>query len=154
MAFREKMLWASLVATLWIWGWYFIDFVRDLRAGHFSEEDALASFIQAVVLLVVVQIVAAIVLASTSGRDAERPADDRERAFALSAYRPAYIVLSACVVTVMIAQPIVRRVVEAWTPMPFADLAPVVMGNALLASLVLAQLVHDGWQIVRFRMGG
>lgn len=154
MAFREKITWSSLLTTLVIWGWYFTGFVTALRAGHFDQGAAVGSFIQAVVLIVIVQIVTSIVIAITSGREASAPADDREKAIALSAYRPAYFTLSACVVTLMVAGPILLRIANEWSPTPPADLAPVLLGNALLASLVLAELVHGGWQVIRYRMGG
>lgn len=154
MAFREKILWSSLLTTLAIWGRYFTGFVGALRAGRFDQGAAVGSFIQAVFLIVVVQIVAAIVIAIASGREASAPADDREKAFALAAYRPAYFVLSGCVVTLMIAGPVLLRIADAWSPVPPAGMAPVLLGNALLLSLVLAELVHGGWQLFRYRMGG
>jgi hypothetical protein len=154
MAFREKILWSSLAITLGIWGWYFAGFVGALKAGRFDQGAATGAFIQAVVLLVAIQVVAAIVIAIATGRDAGAPADAREKAFALEAYRPAYIVLSACVVTLMGAGSVLLRIANEWHPAPPPGMAPVLLANALLASLVLAQLVHSGWQIARFRMGG
>src|SRR4051812_31546189 len=106
MAFREKMLWASLAATLGIWGWYFIRFTQSVQAGNFDQGAATGDFIQTVGLIVIVHIVAAIVLALITGRDAGRPLDDRERAFALSAYRASYFTLSSSVVVLMLGGPI------------------------------------------------
>lgn len=154
MAFREKIIWSSLLTTLAIWGWYFTAFVTGLRAGRFDQGTAVGSFIQAVMLIVIVQVAAAILLAIISGREASAPADDREKGIALSAYRPAYFTLSACVVTLMVVGPVLLRIANEWTPAPPADLAPVLLGNALLAALVLAELVHGGWQVFRYRMGG
>ena len=154
MAFREKILWSSLLITLAIWGWYFLGFVNALRAGHFDQGAATGSFVGTVVLLVIVQIIAAIVLAVFTGKSAGDPADDREKAFALAAYKPAYLTLSAAVATLMITGPVLMRIALEWTPAPPNDLAPIVLGNALLAAIVLAELVHSGAQIVRFRMGG
>jgi hypothetical protein len=154
MAFREKMLWTSLAATLAIWGWYFSGFVTALRAGRFEQGAATGAFVQAVILIVVVHVVAAVVLAILSGRDAQAPADDRERAFALSAYRPAYLTLSALVVTLMLAGPVLLRIASEWTPAPPPGMAPVLLGNALLLSLVLAEAVHSGAQLIRYRVGG
>ena len=154
MAFREKIIWSTLVITLAIWGWYFAGFVTALQAGQFDQGAATGRFIVTVVLELIVQAGAAIVIAVSSGKAATRPPDDREKAFSLSAYRPAYIVLSACVVTLMLAGPILLRIANEWQPTPPAGLAPVLLGNALLASLVLAQVTHSGWQVLRYRMGG
>lgn len=154
MAFREKMLWASMIATLGIWGLYFLRFVQEIRAGHFDQSAATGDFIQTVGLIVAVHVIAAIVLAVISGKEANAPADDREKAFALAAYRPAYFTLSAAVVTLMITAPVLLRIASEWRPAPPPDLAPVLLGNALLAALVLAEIVHDAWQLARYRMGG
>lgn len=154
MAFREKIIWSTLLITLAIWGWYFAGFVTALKAGHFDQGAATGNFITTVILMVAVQAVTAILIAVTSGKGATLPADARERAFALEAYRPAYFVLSACVVTLMGAGPVLLRIANEWQPAPPPGMAPVLLANALLASLVLAQLAHSGWQIVRYRMGG
>lgn len=154
MAFREKMLWASLVATLGIWGWYFVRFAGMLKSGHFDQGAATGDFIMTVVLIVVVHIVAAIALAVISGKDASAPADDREKAFALAAYRPAYYALSSAVVMLMLAGPILLRIAGEMHPAPPAGLGPVLLGNGLLAALVFAELIHSGAQLLRFRIGG
>lgn len=154
MAFREKILWASGTLTLGIWGWYFSTFVAALKAGQFDQGAAVGSFVGTVILLVVVQIVASVVIAIFTGRAAVEPADDREKAFALAAYRPAYFTLAAMVVMLMLAGPILLRIALEWSPAPPNDLAPIVLGNALLLSLVLAELVHSGAQLIRFRLGG
>lgn len=154
MAFREKILWSSAVLTLLVWGWYFAGFVRALRAGQFDQGAAVGSFIMTVALLVALHIAASIAIAIQSGKDAARPADDRERAFARAAYQPAYYTLSAGVVTLMMAGPVLLRIAIEWTPAPPHGLAPVLLGNALLLVLVLSELVHTGAQLIRYRMGG
>src|ERR1044072_4835655 len=118
MASREKITWSSLLTALAIWGWYFTGFVTALRPGRFDQGAMVGSFLQAVVLIVIVQIATSIVVAITSPREASAPADDREKAIALSAYRPAYFVLSACVVTLMVLGPILLRIANEWTPTP------------------------------------
>ncbi len=154
MAFREKILWSSVVITLALWGWYFAHFIAAMRVGRFDQGAEVGNFLQIVFLLIVVQAVTAAAIAIASGRDASRPADDREKAIALSAYRPAYFVLSAAMVTLMGAGPVLLRIANEVSPAPPAGMLPVLLGNACLLSLVLAGLVHSGWQIVRYRMGG
>jgi hypothetical protein len=154
LAFREKLLWASFVATLVIWGQYFIGFVAAIRRGEFDIETGIGEFVAAVVLLVIVQVIAAGVLALVSGREADAPADDRERHFALAAYRPAYFVLSAVVIAVMLGGPALLRILSAVSPVFTPDMAPALTSNVLLAGFVLAELVHDGAQLIRYRRGG
>lgn len=154
MAFREKMLWASLLLTLGIWGWYFVRFAAAFRAGIFDQGAETGHFATSVILIVIVQIVAAIVVAIFTGRDADAPADDRERSFALAAYRPAYLILVMGVVMLMLSGPVLLRIANEWQPAPPPGLAPILLGNGLLFVLVLAEAVHGAAQIVRFRMGG
>jgi hypothetical protein len=154
MAFREKMLWASLASMLAIWGWYFLGFAGAFRAGRFDQAAQTGNFVLAIFLIVIVQIVMATVLALRSGRDASAPADDRERAIALLGYRSAYITLTLIVVMLMIAGPILLRIAYDWSPPPPPSMAPVLMGNALLAALVVAEIANAVTQLVRFRREG
>jgi hypothetical protein len=154
MAFREKILWGSLAMTLGIWGWYFMRFVGALRRGNFDQGAATGDFAQTVVLIVVVQIVAAILIAIFTGRDPSSLADDREKEFALAAYRPAYVTLSMGVVMLMLSGPVLLRIANEWTPAPPPGLAPMLLGNGLLFVLVLGEVVHSIAQLIRFRLGG
>jgi len=153
MSFREKMLWASLVATLGIWGWYFARFVGAFNARIFDQGAATGAFIQTVMLVVIVHIVAAIILAVITGREAGAPADDREKSFALAAYRPAYLTMCMGVVMLMLSGPVLLRIANEWQPAPPAGLAPILLGNGLLFVLVLGEVVHSIAQLIRFRMG-
>lgn len=154
MAFREKILWGSLAVTLGIWGWYFTRFVGALKAGNFDQGAATGDFAMSVVLIVVVQIVAAILIAIFTGRDADSLADDREKQFALAAYRPAYLTLCMGVVMLMLSGPVLLRIANDWQPTPPPGLAPILLGNGLLFVLVLGEVVHTIAQLIRFRLGG
>jgi Kef-type K+ transport system membrane component KefB len=153
VAFREKMLWISLATTLAIWGWYFMGFVGAFRAGRFDQAAETDNFVAAVFLIVVVHIVMAVVLAIVSGREAQAPADDREKAIAMLGYRSAYTVLTLIVVMLMITGPILLRIAYQWAPPPPPGMAPVLMGNALLAALVIAEIANAVTQLIRFRKG-
>jgi hypothetical protein len=154
MAFREKILWSSVIATLAVWGWYFAGFVSALRAGHVDQGAAVGAFIVAVIVLVAVQVVAAVVLALASPKEAGARADARERAFALAAYRPAYFVMSTMIALLMIAGPVLLRIANEIEPGPPHGLMPVLLGNATLLTLVLGNLVHSIAQIISYRRGG
>lgn len=153
MAFREKTLWASLVTTLAIWGWYFWGFAGAVQANRYDQAAETGNFVLAIILIVIVQIVMAGALALSSGREADAPADDREKAIALHGYRSAYFALMLIVVALMITGPILLRIAYDWTPAPPPSMAPVLMGNALLAALVIAEVANAVTQLVRFRKG-
>lgn len=154
MAFREKALWVSAALTLLIWARYFWDLVRAWNTGSLDLASAIGNFVATVILLVVVLVVAEVAIAIASGRAANLPADDREKAYALAAYRPAYLTLIAGVVVVMLASPVVLRLAEAERIALPAEAAPILFGNALLLIAVLAELVHAGAQLIRYRFGG
>ncbi|WP_157073672.1 hypothetical protein [Sphingomonas soli] len=153
MAFREKMLWTSLASTLAIWGWYFAGFADAVRASRYDLAAETGNFVTAIILIVVVQIIMAAALALTSGREANAPADDREKTIALLGYRSAYIALMLIVVMLMITTPILLHIAYEWTPAPPPSMAPVFMGNALLAALVTAEVANAVTQIIHFRRG-
>ncbi|QIG81228.1 hypothetical protein [Stakelama tenebrarum] len=151
MTFREKVLWVSVIAVLLIWGSYFLDLVTNLSAGRIEVAASFGGFLRSVVLIVVVEIVASVVLAIASPREANMPADIREREYALSAYRPAYFVLSVIVAATMLGTPALVHVApHLLTGDPAMSIA-IVIGNLMLAGLVLSSLTSDIWQIVRYR---
>lgn len=154
MTFREKMLWGSLAVTLGIWGWYFMRFAGMWKSGNFDQGAATGDFATSVTLIVVVQIVVAIIVAIVTGRATDSLADDREKSFALAAYRPAYLTMCMGVVMLMLSGPVLLRIANEWQPAPPPGLTPILLGNALLFVLVLSEVVHAIAQLIRFRMGG
>jgi hypothetical protein len=153
MAFREKMLWASAATTVVIWGWYFLGFVSALEAPVFNVGAEVGKFLFAVVALVVVQVVAAIALAISSPAEAQAPADDRDREFALVAYRAAFVTLSVLIATLTVVAPLTMATAPAWLGGRPMALVPIVISNALLLSLVIAELVRSATQLVLYRRG-
>lgn len=153
MAFRERMMWGSVMATVVIWGWYFRGFVRAIEGPSFNVGTELGNFILAVIALTVVQIVVAIILSIMSPKEADAPADDRDREFALLAYRPAFITLSALVATLTVVAPLTIATAPAWLAGKPDTLVPIVISNVLLLALVLAELVRAGTLLFLYRRG-
>jgi len=153
MAFREKMLWASAATTVVIWGWYFLGFMGALEAPSFNVGAEIGKFLFAVVALVLVQVVAAIALAISAPADAQAPADDRDRDFALLAYRAAFVTLSVLIATLTVVAPMTIATAPAWLGGKPDSLVPIVISNALLLSLVIAELVRSATQLFLYRRG-
>lgn len=153
MAFREKMLWASAATTVVIWGWYFLGFVTALEAPVFNAGAEVGKFLFAVVALTVVQIVTAIALAISSPAEAQAPADDRDREFALVAYRAAFVTLSLLIATLTVVAPLTIATAPAWLGGRTTGLVPIVISNALLLSLVIAELVRSATVLFLYRRG-
>jgi len=152
MAFRERVLWASLAATLGVWGWYFWKVVRAMSIGLLIPGHLFVHFITAVVMIAIIMSVVAILLAVMAPKAAGTPADDREREIERAAYRPGYVVLSLCVWATVI-------VVPWWlnAPRPLglspAVAAGILFSNALLFAIVAGEVARTLAQIIRFRRG-
>lgn len=153
MAFREKMVWGSTATTIVIWGWYFLGFVSALEAPVFNVSVEVGKFVSAVVALTVVQIVVAIGLAISSPAEAQAPEDDRDREFALVAYRAAFVTLSVLIATLTVVAPLTMATAPAWLGGKPMSLVPIVISNALLLSLVIAELVRSATILFLYRKG-
>ncbi len=154
MNFREKMLWVSIIAETVIWGSYLFDVGSLMARGTVDADQAYGGFIKSVILLVMVEVAAAIILALWTPSDANAPEDARDRDFAATAAVPAYNLLSILVIGVMVATPfIVTSAQRRLTGDPETIIA-VVIGNALLLALVAAHVVNAGAQLWRYRREG
>lgn len=139
MTFREKIDWLTMAVIGLAFGWYAFVYPWGLRGT-----PALAA--QGGLLLVVTigmtaaLTAAAIALAIHRPRDANAPADERDRDITRRATARAYYVLvvgAACCF-----------VLGYWT----GDVAMVL--NGVLASIVLAELIRLASQVATYRMGG
>lgn len=151
MAYREKVQWASLATGLIVWGVYFARFAASLASGRPVPGDVLGGFIGAVILLVILQVAAIIAIAIHRPSEAELPADPREREIEGRAGVAGYVVLCLAVCTVMLATPLLTVAGPAALGQPGGAAAAMLVGNALLAALVLASIVHSIWQLVLYR---
>ncbi len=151
MTFREKVLWVSVIAVLAVWGPYFLGLAATLSEGRIDVAASFGGFLRSVVLIVMIEVAATVALAIASPREANMAADIREREFAISAYRPAYFVLSVVVAVTMLGTPALVHVAPALLVGDPAMSIAIVIGNAMLLGLVLSTLTSDIWQIVRYR---
>ncbi|MBI1210369.1 MAG: hypothetical protein GC190_02815 [Alphaproteobacteria bacterium] len=142
MSFRETSAWISLTSILAVFGFYFTVVGRALSAGPVSADTFLGEYVGAVILLVVLQIVLQIIAAvgtRIGGGDVETARDEREKLIELKANRFGYfIVLSGAV---LVAGAIGYGLPGYWT------------ANALVAAVVLGELVRFGAQLVYYRIG-
>ena len=151
MAYREKVQWVSLATGLIVWGIYFARFAASLAAGQPAPGDMLGGFVGAVILLVILQVAAIIAIAIHRPSEAELPADPREREIERRAGTAGYAVLSLAICAVMLATPLLTVAGPAALGQPGGMTAAMLVGNALLAALVIAAIVQSVWQIVLYR---
>ena len=138
MPFREKTAWVSLLATGGVWGVYFWRLWPDLQ-DRSLQAGSVGLFIGGVVVLTVIQIVVAIALALSSGKAADAPMDERERLIDLRGARAGFYALNAACVCAS----------ALW----LLGASPLVMANAVLAAMVVGEIIRSGFVIVGYRRG-
>ena len=151
MPFREKTAWISVATTLLIWGYYCLRAIPALASGSADSGEFVGLFVGCTILSVIVQIVLIIIVSVAAPGDANTPADERERMFALKSERIAYFFLAAIVATVALASPVVIGASPDLFPRDPLGSAVLIMGNGILLGLIVAELVRAGAIIVHYR---
>lgn len=139
MAFREKISWLSLVAMIIAYSVYFALAAQLARQGVTSTPAFIAVLGAVLGAQALVVIVASIALAVHAGREANGPADERDRSIARRGASIGYYVL-------MVGMILVGCV------MPFKDRGWAIINAALLA-LVVAEVVRYGVIVTSYRRG-
>ena len=139
MSFREKTAWAMGTVLLLAGLWYFQRVIGLSESlGHVAP-PSIRFVIGYVVLVVIASIIVNVVIASAAGKEAEAPADERERAIIHKAGHWSGILLA------------VGAVAGLWHFGWLND------GNLLFhivfGSLMLSQIAEYGIQIFLFRRG-
>lgn len=137
MSFREKSAWISLFVTLVVWGGYLLHVF--VWPGDGAGRLAMPLLIGAIVVTVVFQTVLHIAIAAHAPRDAQSPADERDRLIALKAAQAAGFALAAGVFLVAGSIHVGAR--------------PGEMANGILAALALAELIRCAAVIAAYRRG-
>lgn len=138
MTFREKIDWLTLGAIALAFGWYAVAFPWGLRGTPALAAQGGMLLVVAIAMTLALTI-AAIALAIHRPRDANAPADERDRDITRKAATRAYYV--------MIVGATCCFAVGYWV----GDLAAVL--NALLGTVVLAELVRLASQVASYRLG-
>lgn len=139
MAFREKIAWLCLTAMVLAYGAYFT-LAAQLAAQGVDRTPAFIALLGVVLgAQALVVIVASIAMALQSRREAQAPADERDRAIARRGAASAYYVL-------LIGMILVGCV------MPFRDRGWVII-NAALFMLALAEIVRYAIIVASYRRG-
>ena len=139
MSFREKSAWISLLAYLGIYGFYFARVGSALMRGDADGTPYFAIFAQSVVLFVVVIIIGTVIVAVTAPKDANAPADEREKLILLRANSASGQVLG---VGVILTIGVILFGVKDFQVI-----------NLLFLSLVVSEIYKNVNQIVLYRRG-
>lgn len=140
MPFKEKIAWISVVTTAIVWGGYFTFAFRTMMTGGVPHPSIyMAAFTAALILQALLAAAAAIVVAILAPKDANAPADERDREVAHRSYAIAYPVLISLIVCVTVTV--------------YFGATPWDLVNGMMAAIVIAEIVHYGAQIVGYRRG-
>lgn len=148
LSMREKSALISLLAVLFVYGGYF----ADLLSGNADQtlSGMLYASIGVIVALVIIQVVFNAVLGAFAGKDANAPADERDRLIGGRAAVLGHHVLSAGVVIVLCRMVIGGAMSES---AGVEEVTLFEVANLLLFALVLSELVFYGAQLYFYRRG-
>jgi hypothetical protein len=135
MSFREKSAWISLASLLIVFGVYFWNVARIIARKTALSDFPL--FFSLLVALIVAEVVLHLLIAMQSPGDARTPKDERERLIELKATRIAFFVL---LVGALVSIATMHLKVGVW-----------VMAHCVLLSVVVAEVVKFGTQIILYR---
>ena len=133
MSFREKMAWTTLGSMLFVYGVYFWSVIGSGGGFRFG------GLIGTIVVLVALQVIAAIAVAIATPKQANAPRDERDQLIELRAVRVAYAGLAGGVALACF--------LAAFSP------SIVINMNVLLFILVAAEILRCSWQIIQYRRG-
>lgn len=136
MSFREKSAWIALLAYGGVFGAYFAVLCQAWDPDY-GQPLSIGLLVAAMFAFVIIVTVLTIIAALLNPKAANAPADEREKLIDLKAERAASYTLSAGVLLSMTGL--------------LLGFNGFLIANVLLASLVAAELVKAGWQIVSFR---
>jgi uncharacterized membrane protein len=139
MAFKEKIAWVSLATMIVAYGVYFAMLASAARTGPPPVVHMLVLFAGVTVAQVIVIAIVTAVLAVLAHRDANAPADERDRAIGRRAANIAYYVLMVGMILVGVV-------------MPFSEPGWKII-NAALGALVIAEAMRYGLVILSYRRG-
>jgi hypothetical protein len=139
MPFREKIAWVSLAGIALAFIPYFA--LTESYAGPARLYPAYsgALFIGISVLVAILVTIASIGVALTNIRDAQAPTDERDRTVARRASSIAYAVLLPALFLAMATA--------------FFGWSTAAVVNAVLAAVVVAELVRNALEIIGYRRG-
>jgi hypothetical protein len=149
MSQHEKMAWWSLASGVLIWLFLLMRFTEDGRIVDLPAADALATYVQMIVLWIVAAVVPA-VLAAKHPRRTDK--DERDRAIdALGDRWEGYVVVIA--VNVLVVHVLARGLYSDRTPsVPLPDFtSTTTLIFALLSTLFLADAVKQAIVLWQYR---
>jgi hypothetical protein len=140
MSFREKKAWITLCTLLVVFSVYTIVMTRAYHVAEPNFGYLLHLLLLAIVAFGVIEVILLLVARLYSPDDANTPKDEREQLIEYKANRLAYQILLALIAVVTFFM--IHLNGDTWG-----------FGNLYLGTLMLAEVVRFGTQIVLYRKG-
>lgn len=139
MSFKEKSILSSLILTVVVFGYYFVQAFNTIDSSLLEITNRVGFFIGAVVFMVLLEIVLHIVLAITNKNESNKPNDERDSLIELKATRISYYILVVGIFTVGISI--------------LFSFDTLLLANIMLLFFVIAEIVGFSMQLYYYRRG-
>jgi hypothetical protein len=136
-------LFASLVVTLLIFGWYLYGAFSNL-----SLNPEPPGFIEIIILIILVVVLESIIHSFVALKNKSQLEDERDKLIEKISYRYSYWFLSACIWFLM-----VQILLDARFDNHLMLTTPYGMFHFLLLFFVLSEVIHFGTQLYYYRKG-
>ena len=137
MPFREKSAWISLLSLMLVSGFFFAHVPRTLTPSF--DPRLAAGVFYCILALIIIEVIAHVVVAARSPKDAHTPKDERERLIDLKSIRAAhyvYVIGSLAGIATM-----------------HLGANKMAMGFLVLLAFVIAEIVKNTARIIHHRRG-
>lgn len=143
MSHRKTHLWISLIVGVVVWGGYFTHFIQTMRTGFTGP--LILWFLGALLIIVVAEVVATSLIAWLFRRRARALDDGPTLDAALKASHVALMILIG--LALLTAAGLALASALGWDPEINTRNTPVIAANALLAMVVIAELVRAAFTL-------
>ena len=153
MSFEEKSIWVSLISTVCIFGYYFIN-VLSLGSMPLEQANiaAVQLLFQAVVTTVVVEIILHTVIAICNPNDAQQPSDERDKLYKMRANSVGYSVLILGVILTL-GHILLSSFFPEFKGQNAVATFPLLSANILFFSFIISEVVRYSSQVFFYRKG-
>ncbi|GJL97672.1 MAG: hypothetical protein DHS20C06_14890 [Hyphobacterium sp.] len=138
MNFREKSTWVLLAVTLIVYGWYFATTLGGALGAGIPEVLDNVRLFGAIVMLVVLTIIAHIIIAILSPKDADQ-SDERDKLIELRGDQRGAILMAIALFSTM--------------GLAMTDASVFWIAHAALAGLVVSEIVKAVSKLIDYRRG-
>ena len=151
MSFREKSIWISLIATLLIFGDYFLNVISlGVLPADAAKTAALGLSLRALFLIVIVEIIFQGMLAVSNRKAAELGADERDKLFEYKGNNFGYTVL-VIGVFITLGRIVFLEINPEFIEQTNGLTIPLLTAHILLLSFIFSEVVRFSAQLYYHR---